>query len=90
MDPGQLIFLGRRSLNNNLQNTFFGGTVNFFEGTAAATVPTTFLSPSPSPDEMIIRQRGRRRIPVIFSPDIDDLKRVCVFFSSVFYSLLKS
>lgn len=57
---------GRRLLNSNLQNTFF----------AANSVPTTFLSPSPSPDEMIIRQRGRRRIPVTFSPDIDELKRV--------------
>lgn len=41
-----------------------------------SNIPTTFLSPSPSPDEMIIRQRGRRRIPLTFSPDIDELKRV--------------
>ncbi|XP_065207870.1 uncharacterized protein LOC135836768 [Planococcus citri] len=64
---------GRRILNNNTQNIFFAVNGNFLEGTNL--LPTTFLSPSPSPDEMIIRQRGRRRIPVTFSPDIDELKR---------------
>lgn len=64
--------VGTRSLNNNFQNTFFDGVVYNMEG----NIPTTFLSPSPSPDEMIIRQRGRRHIPITFSPDIDELKRV--------------
>lgn len=58
---------GRRTLNNNFQNTLFHEVER--------NVPASFLSPSPSPDEMIIRQRGRRRIPVTFSPDIDELKR---------------
>lgn len=61
-------FSGRRTLNNNFQNTLFHEVER--------NVPASFLSPSPSPDEMIIRQRGRRRIPVTFSPDIDELKRV--------------
>lgn len=34
------------------------------------------MTPSPSPDELIIQQRGRRKIPVTFSPDIDAIKQV--------------
>lgn len=33
------------------------------------------MSPSPSPDELVIQQRGRRKLPVTFSPDIDQNKR---------------
>ncbi|XP_022194771.2 tethering factor for nuclear proteasome STS1 [Nilaparvata lugens] len=40
-----------------------------------ANLPSSFLSPAPSPDELIIQQRGRRRIPVTWSPDIDLRKR---------------
>jgi len=38
--------------------------------------PTSLMTPSPSPDELIIQQRGRRKIPVTFSPDIDTVKQV--------------
>lgn len=31
---------------------------------------STMPTPSPSPDELIIQQRGRRKTPVTFSPDI--------------------
>lgn len=29
-----------------------------------------------NPDEFIIQQRGRRKMPVVFSPDIDIIKQV--------------
>ncbi|KAL1138711.1 hypothetical protein AAG570_008773 [Ranatra chinensis] len=34
-------------------------------------LPTSYISPSPSPDELVIQARGRRRLPVSWSPDID-------------------
>lgn len=37
------------------------------------------MTPSPSPDELVIQQRGRRKIPVTFSPDIDAIKQVNLF-----------
>lgn len=37
-------------------------------------LPPGYLSPAPSPDEFLIQQRGRKRLPVTWSPDID-LKR---------------
>ncbi|GBP43574.1 Tethering factor for nuclear proteasome sts1 [Eumeta japonica] len=37
-------------------------------------LPSGYLSPAPSPDELVIQQRGRRRIPTTWSPDIE-LKR---------------
>jgi len=40
------------------------------------------MTPSPSPDELIIQQRGRRKIPVTFSPDIDTIKQVPIYFSN--------
>jgi len=40
------------------------------------------MTPSPSPDELIIQQRGRRKIPVTFSPDIDTIKQVSIYFSN--------
>jgi len=66
-------FDGRRSFNNNTQNTIHSTptTHNLLLG-----VPPSVLTPSPSPDEMVIQQRGRRRIPVVWSPDIDELKKV--------------
>ncbi|KAJ9579751.1 hypothetical protein L9F63_004588 [Diploptera punctata] len=38
-------------------------------------LPSSYVSPSPSPDEMVIQQRGRRRMPVTWSPDIDQTKQ---------------
>ena len=38
-------------------------------------LPSSYVSPSPSPDEMVIQQRGRRRMPVTWSPDIDQAKQ---------------
>ncbi|XP_067011663.1 uncharacterized protein [Anabrus simplex] len=38
-------------------------------------VPSSLVSPSPSPDEQVIQQRGRRRMPVTWSPDVDAHKQ---------------
>ncbi|XP_041981565.1 tethering factor for nuclear proteasome STS1 [Aricia agestis] len=38
------------------------------------SLPPGYLSPAPSPEEFLIQQRGRKRLPVTWSPDID-LKR---------------
>ncbi|CAF4856677.1 unnamed protein product [Pieris macdunnoughi] len=45
-------------------------------------LPTGYLSPAPSPDEQLIQQRGRKRAPVSWSPDIDS-KRNSTFHSAV-------
>jgi len=47
--------------------------------TTISNLPTSMMTPSPSPDELIIQQRGRRKIPVTFSPDIDAIKQVTLF-----------
>lgn len=49
--------------------------------------PTSMMTPSPSPDELVIQQRGRRKIPVTFSPDIDTIKQVSLIL--VFPSFMK-
>ncbi|XP_047099481.1 uncharacterized protein LOC124716943 [Schistocerca piceifrons] len=38
-------------------------------------LPSSYMSPAPSPDELVIQQRGRRRGPVNWSPDLDAHKR---------------
>ncbi|XP_050521064.1 uncharacterized protein LOC126894243 [Daktulosphaira vitifoliae] len=58
-DPNQ----GRTDHHVNIMNT------------TIANMPTSMMTPSPSPDELIIQQRGRRKIPVTFSPDIDSIKQ---------------
>lgn len=48
------------------------------------------MTPSPSPDELIIQQRGRRKIPVTFSPDIDAIKQVSInllYFNTLIFQL---
>lgn len=36
-------------------------------------------SPAPSPDEMVIQKRGRRRRTIVWSPDLDTCKRNSLF-----------
>lgn len=36
------------------------------------------LTPNSSPDELVIQQRGRRKVPIVFSPDIDVIKQVII------------
>jgi len=67
--------LGRLSMtdpNNGLGRT--DHHVNIMN-TTISNLPTSMMTPSPSPDELIIQQRGRRKIPVTFSPDIDTIKQ---------------
>ncbi|CAK1542978.1 unnamed protein product [Leptosia nina] len=45
-------------------------------------IPSGYLSPAPSPEEQLIQQRGRKRIPANWSPDID-MKRNSTFHSAV-------
>uniref|UniRef100_A0A182MIH2 Uncharacterized protein n=1 Tax=Anopheles culicifacies TaxID=139723 RepID=A0A182MIH2_9DIPT len=44
----------------------------------SGNIPDSILTPTLSPEEMAVRQRGRRRRPVIWSPDTNDR----AFFSS--------
>lgn len=39
-------------------------------------------SPAPSPDELVIQKRGRRRRTIVWSPDLDTCKRNSLFSSS--------
>lgn len=61
-----LLGLGRNDHHLNIMNT------------TMSNLPTSMMTPSPSPDELIIQQRGRRKIPVTFSPDIDAIKQVSI------------
>lgn len=47
-----------------------GNTINANGVTWSATInlPSSYLSPTPSPDELIIRNRGRRSLPLEWSP----------------------
>lgn len=58
-----LLALGRTDHHVNIMNT------------TISNLPTSLMTPSPSPDELIIQQRGRRKIPITFSPDIDIIKQ---------------
>lgn len=49
--------------------------LNFGLWNVNMNLPASYISPSPSPDELIIQQRGRRRVPVTWSPDIDATKQ---------------
>ncbi|XP_045774087.1 tethering factor for nuclear proteasome STS1 [Maniola jurtina] len=46
------------------------------------SLPPGYLSPAPSPDEFIIQQRGRKRLPTTWSPDIET-KRDAAIHSTV-------
>ncbi|KAK9511788.1 hypothetical protein O3M35_000384 [Rhynocoris fuscipes] len=37
------------------------------------SLPSSFVSPAPSPDELVIQARGRRRIPITWSPPSGDI-----------------
>lgn len=48
-----------------LRHTQLGNLDNW---SATVNLPSSYLSPSPSPDELIIRGRGRRSLPLEWSP----------------------
>ncbi|XP_021935995.1 uncharacterized protein LOC110837781 [Zootermopsis nevadensis] len=51
-------------------NSNVGGLWN-----VSLNLPSSYISPSPSPDEMVIQQRGRRHVPATWSPDIEQNKQ---------------
>lgn len=53
-------------------------------------ISPSIMTPCSSPDELVIQQRGRRKIPVIFSPDIDDIKQVIIRFSHILFTYYKT
>ena len=63
-----------RHHNNNTNIAAYGDVLGRISD-ANLILPSSYLSPSPSPDELVIIQRGRRRMPVSWSPDIDSRKR---------------
>lgn len=66
------MFSVARHQNNNNNNAFNSQTLLV---DVHMNLPLSYISPSPSPDELIIQQRGRRRMPVTWSPDVDCRKR---------------
>lgn len=51
---------------------------NFRERTGTNMATPTTATPSPSPDELAIQRRGRRHIPIVFSPDTNIIKQVII------------
>lgn len=45
-----------------------GNLMNGLTWSATVNLPSSYLSPTPSPDELIIRGRGRRSLPLEWSP----------------------
>lgn len=41
-------------------------------------IMNNLLTPSPSPEEYIIQARGRKKGPIIYSPNIDESKKVII------------
>ncbi|XP_045596019.1 uncharacterized protein [Procambarus clarkii] len=54
-----------RPASITLRHTQLGNLDNW---SATINLPSSFLSPTPSPDELIIRGRGRRSLPLEWSP----------------------
>lgn len=65
--------MGALSVSDNRHNVRMNGTAmtNLLVDVSSPNIPSSFVSPAPSPDEMVIAQRGRRRLPVTWSPDMD-------------------
>ncbi|XP_071541448.1 uncharacterized protein [Panulirus ornatus] len=51
-----------------LRQTQTGNLDNGLTWSATVNLPSSYLSPTPSPDELIIRGRGRRSLPLEWSP----------------------
>lgn len=49
--------------------------INALDNLANSRYAVDSWSPAPSPDELVIQKRGRRRKTIIWSPDIDACKR---------------
>ncbi|PNF42850.1 hypothetical protein B7P43_G13079 [Cryptotermes secundus] len=58
------------SITAIVPNSNTGGLWN-----VSLNLPSSYVSPSPSPDEMVIQQRGRRHVPATWSPDVEQNKQ---------------
>ncbi|KAI5707598.1 hypothetical protein M8J76_016450 [Diaphorina citri] len=79
--PNQIVLRSRNVVNSN--NTIVPPTTRLHAG-ALTTITerrhsvtplfSSYITPSPSPDELVIQQRGRKSLPLVWSPDIDKNK----------------
>uniref|UniRef100_A0A8D9AHK5 Uncharacterized protein n=1 Tax=Cacopsylla melanoneura TaxID=428564 RepID=A0A8D9AHK5_9HEMI len=82
-EQNQIVLRSRNLVNSN--NTMVpNATSRLHAGAISATVGdrrhsitplfSSYITPSPSPDELVIQQRGRKSLPLVWSPDIDKNK----------------
>ncbi|KAK3890866.1 hypothetical protein Pcinc_005224 [Petrolisthes cinctipes] len=57
-----------RSATISLHQSPAGNFDNNTSWSATVNLPSSYLSPTPSPDELVIRDRGRRSLPIEWSP----------------------
>jgi len=59
--------------HNNINNALDAGALELADRMRWGNVnfDPNFATPNPSPDEMVIQARGRRQVPLTFSPDIN-------------------
>ncbi|KAK7020682.1 hypothetical protein SK128_007727, partial [Halocaridina rubra] len=57
-----------RAVTFTLGQTQTGALTNGLTWSTTVNLPSAYLSPTPSPDELIIRSRGRRSLPLEWSP----------------------
>ncbi|XP_015594113.1 uncharacterized protein LOC107267215 isoform X2 [Cephus cinctus] len=57
------------------------GEMNAMDNLANSRYSIDSWSPAPSPDELVIQKRGRRRRTIVWSPDLDARKRDSLFSS---------
>lgn len=63
---------------------------SFLSQTNLVNIPPSYMSPSPSPDELIIQQRGRRKVVYnFFVVYLMSLIDVCSHRSNILYILYK-
>lgn len=76
----QIVLRSRNIVNANNTNVhpinrIHTGTVSISDRRHSVTpLFSSYITPSPSPDELVIQQRGRKSLPLVWSPDIDKNK----------------
>ncbi|KAL1449148.1 hypothetical protein WDU94_000373 [Cyamophila willieti] len=81
-EPNQIILRSRNTVNGNnmiVPNTasrLHAGVISATADRRHSVTPlfSSYITPSPSPDELVIQQRGRKSLPLVWSPDIDKNK----------------
>lgn len=69
--PARMGALSMNENRNNVRMNDYTLMTNLLVDVSSPNIPSSFVSPAPSPDEMVIAQRGRRRLPVTWSPDVE-------------------